>query len=241
MMKKLTGWLLLGCLGLTVSGCKGDTDDVSKQLTKMSNVIEEDDIFDEDYSMKVKIEIPSQNKGNSLMEYTFKMDDDKVYLDLTTTYRNETSSIKVWIEEEDDVYYTYIDNGKSKVYSEYSSENDAFKAFDNLGVSINSSLKETYNNLYSELEKLTNDCENEENDTITCSVERTLFGKVTLNTRLESILGSVIESTYTLKKGKLIRAATKASHDEYESSTVIEFDYSNQKITIPNKKDYTNQ
>ena len=240
-MKQKIGFItILGALCFSVSGCKGDTDDINKQVSKMNNIIEQGDIFSKDYRIEGEISSKYGNNENSI-EYLLKKDGSTYYVELESEFNDKENTIRYWLEKENSSYYVYYDDGIDKLYLEIN-ENDKVNdilgdIFTDAGVSINPDLKTAYENIKSNIESSIDSCNENSIEGLTCKVDKTLFGKVTFNMNY-SLKGTNSSSSFVLKKGKVMEVSSLYTSDNSYVSSEVEFDYGNQKISLPNKDEY---
>lgn len=237
-MKKKIGLIaLVGCLGLSLTGCKGETDDVNKQLEKMSDVIEEGELFDDDYQIKAEMKLTDDGK-TSTMKYHFEKDKEKYWIKIEIDDGNEEKYIESWVGEKDDKFYAFYDNnGKDKIYAEIDSEDvdEAIgEAMDGVeGMETN--LKDLYDAAYGALKAMVETCNSNQSDKITCSVDKSLFGKVTLTLESDAIFGEgKMTTSYSLKGGKLRETTIKSD----EAEVTMKLGYGNQIVRLPDTDDF---
>lgn len=221
MKRKIGSLALVACLGLTLTGCKGSTNDVEKQIDKIEETIEEGKIFNKDYSINFDFKTTTMGASVAIKGFLVK-DGDNFYREDNA---GEVSS-KTWIIKGDEKYTIYLENATGKHY--YTVDLDDTTAIDAL---LDGDLKEIYKQ---EVSTLTLSLESCDEDSATCEVEKSLFGKVTYSIEEE---GS--SAKYVLKGGKILSSEVKLDGGvAVKMETVSEYNYSNQTVKAPNKVEF---
>lgn len=242
-MKKKRSLILALSMCFCLSGCKGDTGDVSKQLNKMDEFMHDKDFSSLDYEIEGEFTTRNKNDNTVLsMEYVLEKDGDNYYIEIETE-RNESEYLKqYWLIRNDTKYDIYFNNNGEKQFTSIINDRDElnyklYAIFLEENIMLEPNLLSTYNNIKNNIESSINSC-NENIEGYSCKVEKKLFSKVTLNITY-SYNNLTTSSIYKLKRGKIKEISTTKSSAISSIYSKVEFDYDNQKITIPNKSDYS--
>ena len=214
---------------LTLSGCKGTTNDVEKQIEKMEDVVKEGKIFEKDYSYTTSM----SNDGEEL-DVKMIRDNNKMYVEVEADLSEFFSGkMQLWIEEVDKEYTIYMNFDGEKKYSVY--DEDEYEEFEEGFNLLGTTLKDSYESHIDALEDAIDECDEEG---VTCEIEKTLLGKVTFNYKDEDG-----KATYVLKGGKILSVEVKATSEiipGVKSTTKgsMECEYKNQTVEMPDKDDY---
>ena len=225
-MKKIIGCLaLVGCLGLTLTGCKGSTNDVEKQIEKMEETVKEGKIFEDDRVVIITRKYTNDKTENSKIKYI--KDENKSYFEVEEN--GKTS--KIWIEEGEKESTLYINVGAQKyLYTvsqdEYGEGNVILEL-----LQMASAGKAFYNMIIEEMEKNLKTCKDKG---VSCEVEKTLGGKVTYTHKQDKE-----STTYIVKGGKVVSVKEVKVEGNDTEETTAEIEYENQKVELPNKASYT--
>lgn len=194
---------------LTLSGCKGTTNDVEKQIEKMETVVKEGKIFEEDYAIITKDE--SGEETNVLI-----VDDNKVYM--------VSEKTKIWLEKGRQKTTIYLEKGNEKKYIEL--DNDEYEEIEEFLEFETYVLEEEYKDYVKILKETLDECNDKD---VTCTVKKSLLGKVTFTIDEDYRVGTIV-----LKGGKVLSLLSKG--ENYESLT--EYEYGNQTVEMPDKDDF---
>ena len=212
-----------------VSGCKGNNNDLIKQLDKMQTYIDENKIFDDDYHFLLTTNSYDENFKLSIVK-----DNNDYYVEL----KEDNKSIKSWILLENDEYVVYCDDSKKTF--KHLNVADSYLALKTVIESmnleyVNFDLKNIYKSVKVNIENLIKSC-NE--DTNTCEIEKKLFSKVTfmINSKISDDTDANID--FFLHNGKLVDMNYQIKKDDIVHENSWHFDYKNQSIKLENKDEY---
>lgn len=232
-MKKKIGLIaLVGCLGLTLTGCEGSTEDLNKQMTKMNKVIEDGDLFDDDYQVKGEMIVVSDGERNSV-KYHLEKDDDNIWVKMETVEDGEEKYFETWAGEKDDKYYAFYDDNGKKTYASVDEDEmedaieDVVSGIEGLGTSLDS----LYKTLAESLKGTLKSCESKLTGT-TCNVEKSIFGTVKF-TITQEVAGATTEMSYSLRGGKIREVSTKMTYGEDSMEIIMKYSYWNQIVRLP--------
>lgn len=161
---------------------------------------------------------------------TLKKDGKNIYM-YTKISEGE---LNAYIGEKDDEYCVFYDNGSVKKYEKISE--GEYDALYNEMESQSNDMEEIYTDVIEEIEENLQMCENEE---ATCIITRKLFKKeITFKmTKEDDEEPKTFE--ITTKDGKILKIFRKEIVLGDLADVVINFDYDNQKITLPSTSGYT--
>ena len=220
MKKGLLSLALVGCLSLTLTGCKGSLEDFEDQVDLLEELVEDGDIFEEDWKVIMNITADEGSQKNIV-----RKDGNMIYTLTQTMVDGEEMVEKMWTIEEDDGIHVYMESSNGvKDYYVISGEEEEGELVISEPENF---LKNVYDMIISLDSELDDICEL---DGYTCSVEKKMFGKVILTATEED--GETIEAT--LKKGKLLEFSYEDEDGRYD----FEIEYKDQDISKPNKADF---
>lgn len=235
MSKKLGLVALLGCLGLTISGCKADSNDLSKQVDKMSEVIEKGKIFDKDYQIKGEFKFVNDGESEEI-EYHLERDDDNIWVEMDYDIKGEDQTIRAWVGEKDDKYYAFLDTKDEKIYSEIDSENLTEEMNDFISDidGLSSNLEDIYNSMYDSIENAVKMCkENNGKLGFSCEIEKTMFGTVEVEIEQKLIGSASSKFSFSIRGGKLREVEVVTISGDIAMEMSMEFSYMNQIVRLP--------
>lgn len=176
MKKKILGLCTAVCLGVTLTGCSATADDLENQLEKMEAIIEEGDIYEDDWALSAEYE------GQDV---TVKKDGDNFYMDM-----NMDGNVgEVWMIKDGAKYTVYgkMDGKKYKAEVDTEEVEAMLAEFD---------IKEYHEGFFEILKAVPEACEEEG---VTCEFEKNLFGKFTASMEVDDT-----GLTFVIKGGKLL-------------------------------------
>ena len=237
-MKKQLSSLLALTICCCVSGCKGNTNDINKQLTKMETLFNKGDFFREDYEISGEI-YTKINDNDANIEYSLEKDGDNYHVEIETEIGINEDDKQYWFIKNGDKYDVYFNNNGTKQYvsvGNVSIDTMLLGLFSSANIRLDPHLANTYANVKSNIENNLTLC-NEGVEGYTCGVERKLILKVIFKSSYTN--GSVTTSSlYELRRGKIDKISSSSSGSESYYRTEVEFEYKNQTVNIPNKNEY---
>lgn len=235
-IKKLLTATTVLALGLTLTGCSGKLEDFEKQRVKAVKLAEKGEIFEDDYKITMTIKFENEGK-ESKSNIVVKMEDEEMYMEIATDSEGtELDTIqKIWVGEDDDKYYVFMNDGTNKLYKEITERES--NEFINTWIEEAGNLEDNFMEILETIKDFKDTCGK---DGLTCSVKKNLFGnKVTLKAKKDTE-ESKDAFEITIKNGKIISTKSKAEYSEDTIMSVnMNFDYSDQEVRLPSKTGYT--
>jgi hypothetical protein len=96
---------------------------------------------------------------------------------------------------------------------------------------VDADLEKTYNSLKESFERAVEVC-GKENEMLRCTIEKSLFGTVTL-TGETNILGAVTKTSYSIRGGKIRKIVSSMTQGDYSIDLTIKYSYINQIVRFP--------
>ena len=227
-IKKFMSIAMLICLGLTLSGCKGSIKNVDKQIDKMKNIVEKEELFEEDYKMIYSLSKKHSGQTNSYYDknVTIKKSGNRMYI-----YTKEGSTAtNVWVGEENSKYYVYYNDGTIKEFAEITEGevNSLFLELEKKDIGI----RGVYDNWIMALETYKGNCNKKD---VKCNIEKNLFGSKVDFEYKDTVGKHEIE----IKNGVILEISEEETINGDEVDVEINFEYDDQKISWPSRKEYT--
>ena len=180
-MKKFFKMFMVACLGLSLAGCKADMGDVEKQAKLMEDIIEEGDLFEEDWAYTMEMSYDGES-----MEMTIKRDGDNWYAKMEA----EDEVEEITVIKDGSKYYAY--NSSTKEYTEMPEDEADIDTAEMMAA------YEQFLALLTDFEEV---CDVEGT---TCEMEKNLFGKLTIKVEEDGA-----KTEFVVKKGKLLSASVE--------------------------------
>lgn len=219
-MKKIGSLVLVGCLGLTLTGCKKDLDYMEKEITKMEEKLEE--LKNEDYSVHME----QVSAGRYTLNKTVNKDGKNYYVRSHTVYEDETVIVERWFEHKSGNKYTiYVQYTEGNLKGELKKQEIEIVSAGDYDLL---DLPYFYDEGIGATNEAINTCKNNEGGS--CEVNKSLFGKVTFEYDSDEFDFKLVSN-----KGKIIEIYAEEEDERYSDNNKfdISIEYKDQTVKIP--------
>lgn len=221
-IKKIISSAMLLCCGLSLSGCGGSLKDLNKQLEKVLDADEKNEIYGDEY----RISTTKKTGSIEAVDMVMKKDGDKLYL--------YTKDSNFWIGKKNDKHYVFYSDENTKEYTEIT-EGKSQSLIAEIETKVQKFVT-TQTKLVEEIVSYTKLCDKEK---IACEIEKNMFG-TEISFDFEREDGGVPqEFEVEIEKGKITEYYRKTIVSDKVVTTSTTFDYGNQEVKIPSNDGYT--
>lgn len=233
MKNKILSMCILVLFTFVVSSCNMQKT-LNRELEKMEKIINDGELFNDDFS--ISLNVTSTMDDQSISNFMIIRDSQNYYFESLL----DENKIIAWIIEKDDKYLIYLEENNNKFFITIHENNFELvlkEIFEYAKITnFDTNLMQMYRYVYKNLLDLIDTCNSE--TTLSCNIEKVWFNKVKFNVsnQISDKMKSNIE--YIIKKGRILSIKNEIYFNEEISSSELSFDYSNQKLSLPDFNEY---